>query len=129
MARIDKTSPGVNNFRGTTKSLVLPANYNKVLGVGLDANGLTDIGPQVTGIVGVAIWDATTRFPKSRIDILTGGEIVEMGTGFNPGQKVYVSNVDGSVSAVAGNAAQPANTKYLGLMLDDSRLVVRFAQS
>jgi hypothetical protein len=129
MARIDKVAPGVGNFRGTSKSDVASTHWNQIRGVGVDVNGLAEIGPSVSGILGVSIWDQTTRFAKSRIDIMTVGEIVELGAGYAPGQKVYISNVDGTPSAVAGNAAAPANSRYLGTVMDDSRLVVRFAQS
>lgn len=129
MARIDKVAPGVGNFRGTSKSEVAEADWNQIRGVGVDANGLSEIGPSVSGILGVSIFDKTTRRARSRIDIMTVGEIVDLGAGFSPGQKVYVSTTDGTVQAVAGNAAVPVGTKYVGTIMEDGRLVVRFAQS
>jgi hypothetical protein len=125
--RIDKVDPGVGNFRGTSKFDVAEEHWNVARGVGMDANGLSEIGPSVSGLQGLTIYDKTTRRAGSRIDIMTVGEIVDLGPGFSAGQKVYVANATGFLSAVAGNAAAPAASTFVGWVMDDLRLVVRFA--
>lgn len=124
--RIDKVAPGVGNFRGTLKSDWVEADWNVARGVGLDANGLTEKGASVSGLVGLVIVDKTTRFAKSRIDIMTNGEIVELGVGFAAGQRVIVNNTTGVLSAQAGGTAVPTGSTSVGWVMDDLRLVVRF---
>lgn len=124
--RFDKVAPGVGNFRGTLKSDWTSGDWDIARGVGIDANGLTEKGASVSGLLGLVIVDKTTRFAKSRIDIMQVGEIVDLGVGFAAGQLVYVDKTSGVLSAVAGNAAAPANSILVGPVMDDLRLVVRF---
>lgn len=127
--RTDKVAPGVGNFRGTLKADWPEADWNVARGVGVDANGLVEKGASVSGILGLVIVDKTCRRAGARCDIMTTGEIVDLGPGFAPGQQVYVTTATGVLSAVAGNAAAPAGSQYVGTVMEDSRLVVRFTQS
>lgn len=124
--RIDKVAPGVGNFRGTLAVDWAEADWNKAIGVGLDANGLVVKGASVSGIVGVVIVDKTTKRAKSRIDVNQICEIVELGVGFAAGQRIIVNNTTGAVSAQAGGLAVPAGSTALGWVMDDGRAVVRY---
>ena len=124
--RIDKVAPGVGNFRGTLKTDIASGSWNTLLGVGIDANGLVEVGASVSGLVGLVIVDKTNYRAKSRCDINTTCEVVELGAGFSAGQRVIVNNTTGAVSAQAGGAAIPAGSTAVGWVMEDGRAVIRF---
>jgi len=77
MSRYDKYDGVAGGFRATLAADVAEADYGKVLGVGLDANGLaTPKAPSNSRFKGVTILDRTKRKAGDRVDVMTNGEIV-----------------------------------------------------
>ena len=122
MARYDKYEPYGGGFRALLASDYLPADREKAVGVGLNANGLVVKGVGTSGIVGVLVLtDKTPKKAGRAIDVQTDGEIVEFGG--DPGS-VYYSDAAG-VIAKAPNRVIPAGGVYVGHTVEGQRLVVR----
>ncbi len=118
MARYDHVDSTIGIARATLKSDVDPADFDKVLPVGLDATGLAELKvPSNSGFVGVAVVSRTNRRAGQRVDIMSDGDIVEC-AGLTAGTKYYVQ-ANGSISAVR-------SAIYVGYTVEADRLVVHF---
>lgn len=117
MARVDKTESAVGVVRGTLKTDVAEALWNKPLGVGIDAAGLTVLGAGTSGIIGVAIFDRTNYKAGKRVDIFVLADILEVS--LTAGAKVYALNTDGTISTTA------ASGTLVGFTVESDRLIVR----
>lgn len=121
MARYDKYDPYVGNFRAPLAAAFAEANLNKIIGVGLDANGRIVLGAGNTGITGV-INLTKVKNAGDVVDVMKHGECVEM-TGLAAGTNYTVSTVDGSLS----NAAADATHIKVGHTVEATRLIVNVA--
>lgn len=121
MARYDKYDPISGGFRALLAEDFDKANVNKPLGVGLDADGHVVVGGGQTGVLGVLV---LTKFRRAGdvVDIMTNGEIVDLGEGdevtATAGTK-YFAGADGTVSTTAEGGV------YIGSTVEAQRLVVR----
>lgn len=116
MPRFDKYGPIAGGFRG-----LLAANYTgatAVIGVGIDASGHVVVGAGQTGIVGV-INSPLDKKAGAVIDVMTSGEIVEMGL---VAGTVYTAN---TTTGVVSSAAASATQKVVGFTVEGGRLIVR----
>lgn len=117
MARVDKTESAVGVIRGTNKADIPEADWNKALGVGIDATGLTVVGAGTSGVVGVAIFDRTNYRAGQRTDIFVLADILEVA--LTPGAKIYALNTTGVLSTTAAAGTQ------VGFCVEADRLIVR----
>jgi hypothetical protein len=114
MARIDKSSPVAGTTRAALAAdFTTPANYGKVLGVGLDATGRLVVGAGNSGIKGVMVL-TEAYYAGDVVDFMRNGEIVEF-----PG--VAGSNY---FSDAAGVVSTTNTGVYLGHTVEATRLVV-----
>lgn len=123
MARYDKYNPISGGFRALLAEDFPKESLNKVIGVGLDADGHVVPGAGQSGVRGALIL-TKVRKAGDVVDVMTQGEIVDFHEGdadFTPvaGTAYYAADADGAVSATA-------STNLLGATVEAQRLVVRF---
>lgn len=119
MSRYDKYDGVSGGFRAVAFANQLEADYDKVLGVGLDANGLAVLKlPSVSGFKGVTIVDRTKRKAGNVLDVMTAGEIVDL-TGLVAGTTYYLTSV--------GVLSTTESRYMVGHTVEAWRLVVRFS--
>lgn len=121
MPRFDKVDSAIGGTRARLAADVAEADWNKVLGVGLDASGhATPKAASQTGFVGVAIFDRTTRKAGTPIDIMRQGEIVDVPS--LAAGTVYYLDANGALTASAPAAG--VNAVQVGHTVEADRLVV-----
>jgi len=124
MSRYDKYQPESGGFRARLAAAWAAADGTPVA-VGLDVNGRVVPGAGNTGIIGVVVLVGNHKAAGDVVDVMTSGEIVEVGdTGFTgraAGIAVYGVPGTGALTNVA-----TANIK-IGHMVENDRLVVRRA--
>lgn len=121
MARYDKYEPYAGGFRALLAVDWLPADVEKAIGVGLNANGLLVKGAGTSGIIGVIVLgSAKGKKAGAVVDSMTDGEIVEFGG--DPGS-AYYSTAAGVVTKAAGPI--PTGGVYVGHTVEAHRLIVR----
>jgi hypothetical protein len=122
IARFDLYDPISGGFRAKLAAAWVAADGTPVA-VGLDATGKVVPGAGTTGIVGVVVLVKTSKNAGDVVDVMTGGEIVEVGdTGFTgraAGIPVYGIPGTGALTNVA-----TANVR-IGHMAEADRLIVR----
>lgn len=123
MARYDKYDPFSGGFRALLAEDFPKEDLNKVIGVGLNADGHLVPGAGRSGVRGVLIL-TKARKAGDVVDVMTDGEIVDLHEGDSaltpvPGTLYYVSDADGTLSATA-------STNQVGTTVAAQRLVVRF---
>lgn len=132
IGRYDKYDPKVGGFRAPLAADFLAANLEKVLGVGLDANGRCVIGAGQTGVIGLLVL-TKARKAGEVIDIMTSGEITEFGpsdsgkvpgTDFGAAGTVYYSDANGVVTST--NAS---GSLRVGHTVEGQRLIARCEQT
>lgn len=117
-ARLDKTESAIGVTRGTLDADIAEADWGKVLGVGIDADGLVVRGAGQSGIIGVIIADKTNYKAGMRCDIFgNGSEIVDV-PGLAAGTAYYAANADGVLTAT------PTTATAIGFTVEAWRLVV-----
>jgi hypothetical protein len=128
MARYDKYDPKNGGYRATLAADYLPANVEKCLGVGHDANGRLVIGKGTSGIKGVLVLTKVYK-AGTRVDPMTSGEITEFGPSdgtnvpgvdFGVAGTGYYAHDDGTVTATKGT-----DGVYVGHTVEAQRLIVR----
>lgn len=118
MARYDKYEPFGGGFRAPLEADWPAADFNKAVGVGLNANGRIVRGAGATGVLGVIVITSRKR-AREIVDTMTDGEIVEFQGGV-PGT-VYFAQDNGDVNTT--------NTgTRVGHTVEAARLVVRAAR-
>lgn len=116
MARIDKTDSAVGVVRAALAADIDPADYGKVLGVGINSAGRLVKGSGTSGVIGVIIPDRTRRKAGMVTDIFVLGDVVE-NAGLTAGTKYY---------ADAAGVLSTTNTgTYVGFTVEADRLIVR----
>ena len=121
MARVDKTESAVGVVRGTNAADWAEADFNKIIGVGLNADGLTVRGGGQTGIIGVVIPDRTNRKAGARSDIFVLAEIILDEDETLAAATVLYSTPTGDIVT---DAAAGANTR-VGYTIEGDRVAVR----
>lgn len=138
MARYDKYDPKDGGFRAplnaawnATSGPAGVSDLNRVIVVGLNANGRVVKATTAAAAVGVVVL-AGAKNAGDIVDVMTDGEIVELGvddiqgaTAPTAGTKYYL---DATASRLAATApAVAANGFYIGTTVEAGRLVVRAA--
>lgn len=123
MARYDKYDPFSGGFRALLADDFDKEDLNKVIGVGLDADGHVVPGAGQSGVRGVLILTKARR-AGDVVDVMTDGEIVDLHEGdasLTPvaGTRYYVSDSTGALSTTP-------STNLVGTTVAAQRLVVRF---
>lgn len=117
-ARLDKTESAIGVTRGTLAADIAEADWGKVIGVGIDANGKVVAGAGQSGIVGVVIADKTNYKAGQRCDIFgNGSEIVDVAS-LVAGTVYYCTNAAGVLTATSTTATK------IGFTVEAWRLVV-----
>lgn len=115
MARVDKTQSAIAVTRARAAADFDEADFDKVIPVGLDAQGRVVKGAGQSGVVGVAIPGRISK-ANSIIDIFGNGtEIVEV-AGLAAGTRYYASDA-GAITTTDTDAA-------LGWTVEADRLIV-----
>ena len=114
MARIDKTDSAVGVTRAPIAANFAQADWDKVIPVGIDAQGRCVKGAGQSGIFGVVIPGRTVYRATQIADIFKLGEIVEV-TGLAAGTKYYATDAGALVTADEGNT-------YVGFTVEADRL-------
>ena len=132
MARIDKTDSAVGVVRAPLNFAIVEADYDTLIGVGLNAQGRIVKGAGNTGILGV-INPSKARTKIGQItDIFVLGDAVDC-TGLTAGTVYYADGTTGALAAgVAGTGAAPAagagstpGSVRIGFTVEADRLVIR----
>lgn len=127
MARIDKYVPEVSGTRAVLDVALATGDLDKVIGVGLTANGRVVKGPGNTGIIGVLVNSAKSNRAGAVVDVMSLGDIVGTSVEFPAGTVFGVVDATGVVAAIAGaNPVIPAGSSYVGHTVEAGRLCVRF---
>lgn len=124
MARYDKYEPMSGGFRAPLAADWLAADLNKVVGVGLNAQGRVVKGAGNTGVIGALVLTKVIKANKV-VDVMQDGEIVEMDVnhaGIVAGTKYYF---DATGALVAGAPAAGVNGVLAGWTVEATRLVTR----
>lgn len=118
LSRYDKYEPFGGGFRAPLEADWSKDDFDKAIGVGLNANGRIVKGAGATGVLGVIVITSRKR-AREIVDTMTDGEIVEFTEGV-PGT-VYFAAADGTINTT--------NTgTRVGHTVEGSRLVVRAAR-
>jgi hypothetical protein len=121
MARFDKYEPLANGFRAKLLADWAAAD-GAPIGVGLDTAGKVVPGAGNTGVIGVVILVGYNKKAGDVVDVMTGGEILEM-TGLTAGTKITANTTTGVLSTTVAGATQAG----VGFTVEADRLVVRTA--
>lgn len=136
MSRYDKYDPKNGGYRAPLAADFLPANLERLLGVGHDAEGRVVLGAGATGITGVLVL-TKARKAGEIVDVMTSGEVVEFGpteedpgVDFGTAGTVYYADSDGNVAATPAPSGEPPAVDLTGLVrvghtVKGQRLIVR----
>lgn len=126
MARYDKYEPMSGGFRAPLAADWLLADLNKVIGVGLDAQGRVVKGAGNTGVIGAIVLSKIVRAGKV-VDVMQDGECVDMDINhtLTAGTKYHF---DAAGALVAAAPAAGVNGVLAGWTVEATRLVVRVQQ-
>lgn len=119
MARVDKTESAIGVCRAPSNAAIDPADFDKVIGVGLNSQGRVVKGAGTTGIIGVICPTRIARRENSILDIFQLAQFVDV-EGIAAGSAVYASNTDGALSTTAEGGTR------VGFTVEADRLCVRF---
>lgn len=107
MSRYDKYDPKNGGYRAPLAADFDPANLERLIGVGHDADGRVVIGAGQSGITGVLVL-TKARKAGEIVDVMTSGDVVEFGpTDGKPGVDfglpgtVYYAGTDGNIGSGA----------------------------
>ena len=135
MARIDKYNGVTGGFRAHLAVDFPEADLEKVIPVGLDANGLVVRGGGQTGVLGVIVMTRAIKAGEEPVDVMTAGEIVEFPSAAAPaapGTVIYGEGTGdfevGAAADVAAGAVRIGHTVesgQAGSRRPGARLVVR----
>lgn len=121
-ARVDKTHSAVGVVRAPLNADVASGSWNKPLAVGINSSGKAVIGAGQSGIVGVAIFDATNSKAGQPVDIFKLGDIILSGTDILVAGTNYTAN---TTTGVISSAAASASQIQIGFTVEADRLVLK----
>lgn len=120
MARVDKTQSAIGVVRGVLAADISSANFDHVIGVGLDSAGKIVVGGGNSGIVGVMVPSTTAYKAGDPADIFVLADIVDVTDPALPaGTKIYANTTTG-VIGTSGTGAS-----YIGFTVEATRLIIR----
>ena len=119
MARVDKTESAIGVCHAPSNAAIDPADFDKVIGVGINGQGRVVKGAGKSGIIGVICPTRIARRENSILDIFQLAQFVEV-DGLTAGDKVYASNTTGELSTTAEGGTE------VGFTVEADRLCVRF---
>ena len=123
MPRFDKVDSAIGVFRTTLAADVVSGDYNKIMGIGINASGLAvQKAPSNSGIKGVTVLDKTVRKAGNRIDVMTAGEIV-----FSSDETPLTAGTTYYVDPATGFLVTTESRYMVGHTVEAWRLVVRFS--
>lgn len=133
MSRIDKYEPLTGGTRAPLAADWLLADLNKVVPVGLDANGKVVKGLGNTGYVGIVVL-TEQKFAGDIVDVMQDGDIAEFNSaGFAAGSNFFADAADNVVKIGTGaqtnTAPVTAGSKKVGFTVEATRLVVRMGRA
>lgn len=115
MARIDKTDSAVGVVRAPIAADFDEADFDTVIGVGIDSSGRVVKGAGNSGVIGVMIPGRTVHRVGQIGDIFKLGDIVEC-DGLAAGTKYYAD--------AAGDLTTVNTDTYVGYTVEADRLVL-----
>ncbi|AWY04473.1 minor capsid protein [Microbacterium phage Gilda] len=115
MARFDHVDSAIGIVRAPYDANIDQADWDTVIGVGINAVGHAVKGSGQTGVVGVAVPGRTVYRAGQICDIMQKGDIVDV-EGLAAGTKYYVS--------AAGELTTTDTDTYVGYTVEADRLVV-----
>lgn len=131
MARYDKYNPKVGGYRAPLAADFDPANLERCLGVGHDANGRVVIGAGANGRLKGVLVLTKARKAGDIVDVMTDGEIVEFGpsdAASTPGVDFATAGAD-YFAAANGEVTETVGGTYVGhVVAGGQRLIVRFGR-
>lgn len=116
MARYDKYEPMAGGFRAHLAADFPIGDVNKLIGVGMNANGEIVKGGGNSGVIGVLVL-TKARKAGEVVDTMTDGEVVEFGG--VAGTK-YFSDAAGAITAT-----DAPGSVLVGHTVEGNRLIVR----
>lgn len=119
MARVDKYEPLTGGHRALLGFTPTADDLEKIIAVGLDANGRVQKGEANSGIVGILVPLTMLRNPGEAVDIAQDCDLVDC-EGLVAGTRYYLSE--------AGAVTTTATDIPLGWTVEADRLVVRFGR-
>jgi len=121
--RVDQTNSAIGVVRGTLGFDIETAEYDTVIGVGIDADGLVQKGASRTGIIGVIIPTKIARNIGDRCDVFKiaqvladPGDVTDLG--LLAGTPMYVDDITGVLTATDTGATR------IGYTVEEDRLIV-----
>jgi hypothetical protein len=121
VTRIDKYEPLTGGHRAILGFTPVTGDLEKIIGVGLDANGRVVKGAGNTGLIGVLVPLTMLRNQGEAVDILQDGDLVEC-PGLVAGTRYYITADGATVNTTNTNIP-------LGWTVEADRLVVRFRRA
>lgn len=119
VARYDKYNGVSGGFRAHAAAVTAEANFDRPVGVGINANGLAVIkAASQSRFKGVTIVDRTKRRANDVLDVMTHGEIVDV-AGLTAGTTYYLD--------ANGELTTTESAYMVGHTVEAWRLVVRFS--
>lgn len=115
MARVDKTDSAVGVVRAPIAADFAAADFDTVIGVGIDASGRVVKGAGQTGVIGVVIPGRTVYRAGQIADIFKLADIVE-NDGLAAGTKYYAD--------AAGELSTTNTDTYVGYTVEADRLIL-----
>lgn len=116
MARFDHVDSAIGIVRAPINANFAEADWDTVIGVGINGTGKAVKGAGQTGVVGVVVPGRTVYRAGQVCDIMQKGDIVDV-AGLAAGTKYYVG-ADGELTATA------TDNTYVGYTVEADRLVV-----
>jgi hypothetical protein len=121
VARIDKYEPQTGGFRALLGFTPVAGDLEKIIPVGLDANGRVVKGAGTSGVLGVLVPLTMLRNQGDAVDVAQDCELVEC-AGLTAGTRYFTNAAAGTVTTL--NTDIP-----LGWTVEADRLVVRFGRT
>ena len=116
MARFDHVDSTIGIVRAPINANIAEADWDTVIGVGINGTGKAVKGAGQTGIIGVAVPGRTVYRAGQVMDIMQKGDIVDV-TGLAAGTKYYATAAGELVTVATDNT-------YVGYTVEADRLVV-----
>lgn len=117
MARFDHVDSTIGIVRAPINANIAEADWDTVIGVGINATGKAVKGAGKTGVIGVAVPGRTVYRAGQVMDIMQKGDIVDV-AGLAAGTKYYVVPATGVLTNTA------TDNVYVGYTVEADRLVV-----
>lgn len=130
MAQYDKYDSKLSGPRGFLAADWLPADLNKVVGVGYNAAGQIVKGAGASGIKGVLILSRIIKAGREPVDPMKRGEIVEFDVEGRPSTPFAAAAPGSNYYSDAAGVISTTNTGvYVGHTVEKGRLIVNVKEA